>query len=190
MNGAFHQILSQLRKKQRVSQRKVASDLYISQALLSHYENGIREPGLDFVNRACDYYDVSADFLLGRGDDTDAALASGAPVDAAAISALLHTVEASGNEAISKSLVQCFAAISYRLLRHMAEHDPSVDTSGLTVPENRAATLSELAFFQAEIQFLEALDGLSDQGSSETAERLASLLVNLDQQIAGQKETV
>ncbi len=49
-----------------VSQRTAAGDLGISQALLSHYENGIREPGLAFVVRACDYYGVSADFLLGR----------------------------------------------------------------------------------------------------------------------------
>ena len=48
------------------SQRAVAKDLGISQALLSHYENGIREPGLAFVIKACDYYNVSADFLLGR----------------------------------------------------------------------------------------------------------------------------
>ena len=38
----------------------------LSQALLSHYENGIREPGLAFVVKACDYYHVSADFILGR----------------------------------------------------------------------------------------------------------------------------
>ena len=49
-----------------MSQRTAAADLGISQALLSHYENGIREPGLSFVVRACDYYHVSADFILGR----------------------------------------------------------------------------------------------------------------------------
>ena len=58
--------LSQLRREKGVSQRKAASDLHISQALLSHYENGAREPGLAFVCRACDYYGVTADFLLGR----------------------------------------------------------------------------------------------------------------------------
>ena len=41
----------------------------MSQALLSHYENGIREPGLTFVVKACDYYQVSADYLLGRTND-------------------------------------------------------------------------------------------------------------------------
>ena len=58
--------MSELRKKKGVSQRAAAADLKISQALLSHYENGAREPGLEFVCRACDYYGVSADFLLGR----------------------------------------------------------------------------------------------------------------------------
>ena len=42
------------------------ADLQIRQARLSHNENGAREPGLEFVCRACDYYGVSADFLLGR----------------------------------------------------------------------------------------------------------------------------
>ena len=42
--------------------------IYISQALLSHYENGLREPGLGFVDAACSYYGVSADYLLGRSE--------------------------------------------------------------------------------------------------------------------------
>ena len=58
--------LARLRREKGVSQRKAASDLHISQALLSHYENGAREPGLAFVCRACDYDGVTADFLLGR----------------------------------------------------------------------------------------------------------------------------
>ena len=66
MQVRFAQTLSQLRHEKGVSQRQAAQALEVSQALLSHYENGIREPGLNFVVRACDYYAVSADFLLGR----------------------------------------------------------------------------------------------------------------------------
>ena len=65
---SFAQILSELRRTAGLSQRKAAADLNISQALLSHYENGAREPGLGFVCRACDYYGVSADYLLCRTD--------------------------------------------------------------------------------------------------------------------------
>ena len=66
MAAEFSRTLSLLRRERGVSQRTAAADLGISQALLSHYENGIREPGLSFVVKACDYYGVSADFILGR----------------------------------------------------------------------------------------------------------------------------
>ena len=66
MNAEFSRTLSLLRQEHGVSQRTAANALGISQALLSHYENGIREPGLAFVVKACEYYNVSADFLLGR----------------------------------------------------------------------------------------------------------------------------
>ena len=66
MHARFARNLSQLRHEKGVSQRQAAQALEVSQALLSHYENGIREPGLAFVVRACDYYEVSADYLLGR----------------------------------------------------------------------------------------------------------------------------
>ena len=49
-----------------MSQKKVAKDLNISQALLSHYEHGKRECGLDFLRKAAEYFDVSCDYLLGR----------------------------------------------------------------------------------------------------------------------------
>lgn len=66
MASEFSRTLSLLRRERGVSQRTAAGDLGISQALLSHYENGVREPGLSFVVKACDYYNVSADFILGR----------------------------------------------------------------------------------------------------------------------------
>ena len=69
MPRTFSEAMSALRREQGLSQRKAASELHISQALLSHYENGAREPGLEFVVRACDYYGVSADYLLGRTDE-------------------------------------------------------------------------------------------------------------------------
>lgn len=66
MNMDFSRILTLLREEKGLSQKKVATDLGISQPLLSHYEKGIRECGLDFVVKVADYYNVSCDFLLGR----------------------------------------------------------------------------------------------------------------------------
>lgn len=71
VNPEFARTLSLLRQEKGVSQRTAAGVLGISQALLSHYENGIREPGLAFVVKACDYYNVSADYLLGRSMSRD-----------------------------------------------------------------------------------------------------------------------
>lgn len=65
MNKDFSRIITLLRKERGLSQKQAAADLNISQALLSHYEKGIRECGLDFVVRTSEYYGVSCDYLLG-----------------------------------------------------------------------------------------------------------------------------
>ncbi len=66
MNKDFPRIMTFLRKERGTSQKQAAADLGISQALLSHYEKGVRECGLDFLVRAAEYYEVSTDYLLGR----------------------------------------------------------------------------------------------------------------------------
>ena len=66
MNSDFARIITLQRKERHISQKQAAADLGISQALLSHYEKGIRECGLNFLVRIADYYNVSCDYLLGR----------------------------------------------------------------------------------------------------------------------------
>lgn len=65
----FSEVLSRLRKERGISQKKAATDLGISQALLSHYEKGIRECGLDFVIKCSEYYNVTTDYLLGVSEN-------------------------------------------------------------------------------------------------------------------------
>ena len=67
--GNFNRILTLLRKERGITQKEAAAHLGVSQALLSHYEKGIRECGLDFVVRAAEFYGVSCDYLLGRSPD-------------------------------------------------------------------------------------------------------------------------
>ena len=66
MNSDFARIITLQRKERHISQKQAAADLGISQALLSHYEKGIRECGLNFLVKIADYYNVSCDYLLGR----------------------------------------------------------------------------------------------------------------------------
>ena len=89
MARTFASTMSDLRKARGLSQRTAAADLHISQALLSHYENGAREPGLSFVCRACRYFGVSADYLLGLADADEAQLRG---EELAAIAAELETL--------------------------------------------------------------------------------------------------
>lgn len=73
MDRTFPETLSALRRQRNISQRTAAAELNISQALLSHYENGAREPGLAFICKVCDYYGVTADYLLCRSDEPEGA---------------------------------------------------------------------------------------------------------------------
>ena len=82
MASEFSRTLALLRRERGVSQRTAAGDLGVSQALLSHYENGTREPGLAFVCRVCDYYGVTADYLLCRSSQP---AGDGQPAEAARI---------------------------------------------------------------------------------------------------------
>ena len=66
---SFNRLLTLLRKEKGLTQKEAAASLGISQALLSHYEKGIRECGLSFVVRVADFYGVSCDYLLGRSPD-------------------------------------------------------------------------------------------------------------------------
>lgn len=92
MNLMFSRALAQLRREKGISQRQAAQDLGVSQALLSHYENGIREPGLTFVVKVCDYYGASADYLLGRTPNRgECAPAPGSQADPAV---LIRTADA------------------------------------------------------------------------------------------------
>lgn len=65
MSAVFSSNLLLLRHNAGLSQKQAAHDLGISQALLSHYEKGIRECSLDFVVKAAQYYDVTSDYMLG-----------------------------------------------------------------------------------------------------------------------------
>jgi len=72
----FSRVITLLRKERGITQKQAAMDLGISQALLSHYEKGLRECGLDFLVRLCDYYNVSSDYILGRSADRFGAVLS------------------------------------------------------------------------------------------------------------------
>lgn len=68
MSIGFASKISALRREKNITQKNAAEQLGVSQALLSHYEKGIRECNLEFVKKAAVFYDVSSDYLLGLSD--------------------------------------------------------------------------------------------------------------------------
>ena len=89
----FSTVLSQLRKERGISQKKAATDLGISQALLSHYEKGIRECGLDFVIKCSEYYHVTTDYLLGVSESRNGAAVSLVDDDSLPLATLSHATK-------------------------------------------------------------------------------------------------
>ena len=62
----YSERLVELRTEKGISQKVAALELGVSQALLSHYEKGIREFNMDFLCKVADYYGVTTDYILGR----------------------------------------------------------------------------------------------------------------------------
>jgi transcriptional regulator with XRE-family HTH domain len=137
MKSSFSDTLSALRRQTGYSQRRVAADLGISQALLSHYENGAREPKLEFVTKACDYYNVTADYILGQTDSRDTQTlptpceCENTPRLRSAARAIFDTLSAFPDEELCSAAVNCLiiAAENIAGLLHDpdAPHDPMRD---------------------------------------------------------------
>lgn len=60
--------LRELRKNKKVSQKKVAESICISEKAYANYEQGIREPSYAILINLCKYFEVSSDYLLGLED--------------------------------------------------------------------------------------------------------------------------
>jgi len=137
MASDFSRTLALLRREKKISQRMAAGELGVSQALLSHYENGLREPGLAFVVRAADYYGVSCDYLLGRSMARDG---SAVPVDRIdtgddatyrrnkvvdSVSLLIELAEETESKQLPREVESYLAIAVYRIYRYIYMADPS-----------------------------------------------------------------
>lgn len=64
--STFSDRLKKLREQSNLSQSELASRIDIAKSTLAMYETGKREPKFDTVRRIADFFDVSADYLLGQ----------------------------------------------------------------------------------------------------------------------------
>jgi len=172
MSAEFSDILGMLRHEKGISQRCAAADLGVSQALLSHYENGIREPGLPFVIKACKYYGVSADFLLGidvvRGGETsvykiiDDMQANDNPkvrLFANAIGLMLRVLEKVGDEELISEATIFTGCSTYILFRYLLKFNEQVELK-LRVPEENVMELATIEMVNSLMRFKMQLNKL------------------------------
>lgn len=115
----FPKILSELRRAKGISQKKAADELGISPALLSHYENGIRECGLDFLLKLSEYYSVSCDYLLGKSAIKNPTVYENEP-EAAALDSILKIAK-EHNDSVYDLLCRVSRIECYRMARSLCD---------------------------------------------------------------------
>lgn len=165
-----------------MSQRVAAQELGVSQALLSHYENGIREPGLNFVLRACDYYNVSADFILGRTLSRDGTVILDAeslfdanahrenPVSSDSLALLskkllvnstdllLGLLAKTGNEDAIRAACNYLGTAVYTLFRHLYQTEGTNSQDLFSISPSRfALSAAKIDMIASEMEYVEAL---------------------------------
>ena len=129
MNSDFPRIITLLRKERGLSQKQAALELGVSQALLSHYEKGIRECGLDFVIHIADYYNVSCDYLLGRTPDRAGATIRLEDFPDVQNAAIKDENQKISQLSLNKKLVQNSINITYELLSEIGCKGLSAEVS-------------------------------------------------------------
>lgn len=158
MNADFPRIITLLRKERGISQKFAANELGISQALLSHYEKGIRECGLEFLVKAADYYGVSCDYLLGRSPEPAGITLSVADLPEAetntkervgpdaiiptlnkklitnSLHVLFALLQKSKNKSLVKEVSSFLMLAVYRMFRVLYSANPKNDKRFFTVP--------------------------------------------------------
>ena len=166
----FSRTLALLRREKKISQRAAAGELGVSQALLSHYENGLREPGLSFVVRAADYYSVSCDYLLGRSMARDGSAVPAERMErggnaqtgsqlAQALTLLVELAEQLGSKQLPKEIEAYFAMAVYKVYRYLYMADPNAVEAVFRAPHDRFEYLCDAGMKEHELKIRMAAGG-------------------------------
>ena len=64
----FGKLINELRLAKGLTIQQVATAVDVNVRAYNYYEQSAREPSLETLKKICDFFDVSADYLLGRTD--------------------------------------------------------------------------------------------------------------------------
>ena len=62
--------IRELRMNKSLSQEQLADRLGVTKQAISQMERGVRKPSMTMLEALCDFFNVSADYLLGKEDVT------------------------------------------------------------------------------------------------------------------------
>ena len=69
MAANYGQRIKELREERGLSLMALAKAIGVSDTAICKWENQLAEPKLSYIIRMADFFDCSADFLMGRTDD-------------------------------------------------------------------------------------------------------------------------
>ena len=64
----FAERLKELRESKNLSQNELSKQIKISVACINRWENNLRVPNIDSIITLCNYFDCSADYIIGLED--------------------------------------------------------------------------------------------------------------------------
>ena len=68
MKDDFGARLKEIRIKNKITLRELAKILNVNFSTISRWENDEISPSINYLKSICDYFDISADYLIGRID--------------------------------------------------------------------------------------------------------------------------
>ena len=208
MNADFPRIITLLRKERGISQKQAANDLDVSQALLSHYEKGIRECGLEFLVKISDYYNVSCDYLLGRSPEpagktlsydelpdseqesrtTDGSIMGfNKKIIINSVNLLFSLAAKAGSTTLCKEISNYLMLAVYRMFRIVYSSHSGNDKRFFTIPEVCSQGLTAAAMASSEAAVSASAGGVAIGGGDcvKAAEAIAITTSSLSEEYPG-----
>lgn len=60
------ELLKEIRLSQKLTQKQFAKKFFITEKTISNYENGVRTPNLDFLNKVCEEFNITIDYFMEK----------------------------------------------------------------------------------------------------------------------------
>ena len=172
MKNSFSTAITELRKAKGLTQKQAAKALGISQSLLSHYENGLRECNLDFLLKISDFYDVTCDRILGRSipvcqDEGDKENLSQVQNIYDSIEIMFDLMEHCNNQSVSKEIADFINISIYRIFRLVYFSGENSGEGIFKLPKHTYRAMADAKMQMSESEIRCALSGWDESGELE-----------------------